>query len=65
MNRKDTQDRIDQANYIIYIDTMPQEVADKQDVPFEPMMALRGIFYGCIFGACLWIALYYLAEVIR
>jgi hypothetical protein len=65
MNRQQTQDRITEADYIIYIDHRPEQVADSQDVKFEPIMALTGIFWGCIFGACLWIALYYLAEVIR
>jgi len=64
MNRKHTEDRITDADYILYLDPRPEEVANKQ-VKFDPMAAARGLFWGIVFGACLWIILYWIGEKIR
>lgn len=60
-----TKERLSDADYIIYLDPRPEEVSKNQDIKFQPMMALRGLAWGCLFGAMLWLVLYWLGEAIR
>jgi hypothetical protein len=64
IERRDPQSRIDEADYIIYLDDRPHEVANKQ-VTFDPRAMFRGLFWGIIFGTCLWVILYWIGEHIR